>query len=338
MNEPETFLACGGSSEAEAVAKIVAEHICPITLSPASGQVIAVPKGFEIKSVKPLLDEYLTQPERRKGTATLQDLDSFIAHGNRFKGADSALFAVADRQAPSIRCVFDYHPANDKHDDARHGEHQAVHKFPLSDEWKAWMKADGEVMEQVEFAAFLEERAIDIIAPPANLLKLDPGTGEIYGREVGEADAGGSFGPRTPDEELAHLVRLLGGTIATPSRMVQLSRGLEVYEQARAKQDVNLSSGERTIAFSAEHLDGEGEKIAVPNLFLIAIPVFLNGPRYRMAVRLRYRLSGGTVKWFFEVYRHEQVFDHAFSEAAEKARLETGLPLFLGTPEMNTRS
>jgi hypothetical protein len=48
----------------------------------------------------------------------------------------------------------------------------------------------------------------------------------------------------------------------------------------------------------------------------------------------------GTMHTFAEflAYLEDGKTSQDLGEAAEKARLETGLPLFLGTPEMNTRS
>jgi len=63
------------------------------------------------------------------------------------------------------------------------------------------------------------------------------------------------------------------------------------------------------------------------------IPVFVAGPLYCMAVRLRYRLRAGAIEWFFELYRSDLVFESAFKEACEEASNSTGVPLFLGSPE-----
>jgi hypothetical protein len=56
----------------------------------------------------------------------------------------------------------------------------------------------------------------------------------------------------------------------------------------------------------------------VPNLFLIAIPLFVNSWVYRIAVRLRYRKNGGKVVWFYQLYRHDLTFQKAFEEHARR--------------------
>lgn len=269
-------------------------------------EVAEVPEGKKLVSLKQFQDEYRTAPERRKGTASLKDLASFIAHTKRFSDDDSALFANNDPEKPSLTCVFNYH--RQKHDgDPRFSDHKAYYAFPLSDEWQAWNKKNGSGnrMSQIDFAEFLEDRISDVIQPD----------------------------PEKMDEKLKDFARLLGGDFASPSKLVELSRGLAVHEGAQVKNAYNTSTGEGSIQFVTEHKDANGQPLKVPNLFLIAIPVFKAGPLYQIAVRLRYRLQAGTIHWFYELYRTDKVFKHAFDEACEVAKNETSLPLFIGSQE-----
>lgn len=254
-----------------------------------------------------MFSDYLKAPRRRQGTATLTDLDSFIAHVKRFMDSESALFAIDDRSAPSIEAVLNYHHAGPAANAAtRFGDHRSRHAFPLSDEWTAWTEADKKVFPMGEFAAFLEDRIIDVIVP-----------------DVGE----------TLPDDLARFIAICGGNIATPTKLVELSRGLKVNENAVVREAINLSSGEGQIAFKVEHTGDNGERLNVPGLFLIGIPVFKGGVPYRLAARLRYRKTGEGLKFFFELWRADRVFDHAFREACHRAQSETGLPLLFGKPE-----
>jgi uncharacterized protein YfdQ (DUF2303 family) len=271
-----------------------------------STEVLIIPKGLEVHSVKQYLDEYLNKPERRKGTARLTDLNSFKAHVNRFKDIDSTLFADNRVVSPSISCVFDYHRQGAE-GSPRFGEHRAFYAFPLSKEWQAWTKINAQEMGQGDFAEVIENRISDVIAPSENTF--------------------------SQNEHLKNLADLLGGSFASPQRLVELSRGLSVRSDDRVQQATNLSTGEAVIQYTSEHKDHEGQPLKVPNLFLIAIPVFESGPLYQIAVRLRYRVRNGGIKWFFELYRTDKVFDHAFDEACKDAATETGLPLFIGGPE-----
>lgn len=262
-----------------------------------------VPEGKELTSLKSILDEFRLLPDRRRGTAHLRDAESFVTLANRFKSADSAIFADPNRAAPKLVAVFDYHPAGGEATKADWLKHFASYAPPLSDEWKAWNGKNGSSMQQADFAAFIEERVTDLIVP-----KLD-------------------------DPRLKTYADLVEGVWATPSQMVQLSRSLTINVESVVKNAQTLNSGEVSIIFEEIHKDGAGEPLKVPTLFTIAIPVFYAGDLYRIAARLRYRRNGGTISWSYQLVRPDLVFDDAFNGIVEKARADTGLPVLLGTPE-----
>ncbi len=251
-------------------------------------------------------DQYRDAPRRRKGRATLLDLASFIEHTNRFKDGDSLVFANNDRRSPTMTAVLNYHRAGSDAD-PRFGDHRGFFAFPLSDEWKAWSGVDGEAMKMRDFAAFLEDRIIDVL----------PVT------QVGFND------------EQQRFVDALGGNrrIADPAKLMELSTGLQVFENSEVSSAVKLASGEASMTFTSQHVDAGGGQLNVPSMFVIAIPVFTNGPAYQVVVRLRYRKVGADLLFFTEMWRTDRVFDHAVDEAVEKVKADTGLPVLLGSPE-----
>lgn len=328
----------GAGSDAAAIIEFAKEHASPEVLAitwPAgvhSPELLIVPQGFRTESVKKYLDEYRERPERRRGLATFDDLDSFIAHSNRMKDAHSAMFAIRDREKPRITTVLDYHELRDEETREglpRFGEHRSLYAPQTSDEWRAWLKMDGEPMSQGDFAAFIEDRIVDVVSPPI-----------AYAAWRAQAEATTPEGeplPEDPDAAIRDFAEKVGGSWADAQRLMALSRGLQINADERVKQTVNLSSGEGQIQYESTHKDGAGEPVKVPNLFAIGIPVFRFGPAYRLAVRLRYRLRAGALVWFYQLYRPDVTFDHAFGEACERARTETGLPLYLGTDECRPR-
>lgn len=272
----------------------------------AKAEVLVLPAGKTAHSIQKYVDENRTQPKRRKGQATFFDLKSLIIHINRFKDINSVLFANNDRDKPSLTVVYDYNEAGTYQDaKPRFGEHSGYYAFPLSDEWNIWQANNKKPMSQYDFAVFIENNLSDIISPQDDITS----------------------------DKIKEFAELLGGTFASPSRLVALSKGLEINEGNKCKQDVNLSTGEKTLYFTSEHTDAAGAPIKIPNLFMIAIPVFVAGSLYQIAVRLRYRLSGNTATWFYELYRDDKVFEHAFDEAAKNASDATVLTLFVGAPE-----
>lgn len=262
-----------------------------------------IPEGKTIESLREILDEYLITPRRRIGTANVRDVDSFIALVDRFKGENSAIFADPTRTSPHLVAVFDYHPKGDDATKADWLKHRAIYAPPLSDEWKAWSGKNGATMSQADFAAFIDERVGDLIVPA-----LD-------------------------DPKLKTYADLVEGTWASPSQMVQLSRSLQVNVESVVKNAQTLNSGELSIIYDEVHKDGAGEPLRVPTLFTIAIPAFYVGDLYRIAARLRYRVSGGKISWSYQLVRPDLVFDDAFNGIVEKAGSETGLLVLIGTPE-----
>lgn len=301
-------------TETEAVADILrqGERIpreVAITRGDASSaSVLMVPNGqggYQLESVRKHLDEYLTAPERRKGTAVMLDLDSFIAHVNRFKDGGSVIFADdEDKTAPNLLAVIDYHPEGFG-SPPRFGGHRTSHAFPVSEEWTAWNEKHEVEMNQSTFAHFLDDRIADI-CDPANA-----------------------------DEKDVKILQTLGARFGSPAEILQLSRGLEVRAAHKFLEKVNTSSNELAMQFESTHTDAAGAPLTIPTAFLIRLRVFDRGALYTQAVRLRYNIDANRTKvtWFFSLVRPEIVFENAFKMACEQVATQTGLPLLHGKPE-----
>ena len=305
-----------------AVAKFLTTYLEPrvVEVTPArfgeaeTVPVLLLPTGMTAHDYRPLVEAYRGHPDRRRGSAKVEDLESFVAHANRHKDQNSAIFADPTRAEPKLTTIFNYNLRGEEvgFEDAmaRFGDHRLIYAPKKSDEFKAWEAVNNEGLDQLSFAEFIEDRITDIIAPP----DFD-----------GEESEYNAF--------LKEFSDLIGGDFASPSRMLELSRGVKINADHRVKQLVNLASGEGQIHFSEEHKDESGAPIKIPNLFLIAIPIFYNGPAYRIPVRLRYRLIGGGIKWAFQIYRIDRAFDAAFDGIRKTAEAQIELPIFLGTPE-----
>lgn len=292
--------------------------------STLSADIMLVPEGLKAISLKDFRDQYRTRPERMRGTAIVTTPDTYHELTARHATPDSAIFALADRTHPALTTVIDYHQRSDVIGTAKHrceladfGQHRVHYPLVLSDQWRAWREVNGKSLDQATFAALLEDRALDLAPVPE---WLRPGT---------------DTAPTAPgDIRLRDAVARLTRTVAGPERLLELSRGLDLTEKSEVVQRVNLDSGETAFTFKSEHRDSAGDRVQVPNLFLIAIPVFQNASAWLMAVRLRYKLSGQRVTWSVAMMRHEETFDAAIAELASRAAQETGLPLYYGQPEM----
>ena len=263
-----------------------------------------VPQEMSVVCLKSTIDKYATKPERRRGTASADRLESFVDLTNRSKDKDSVIFAHGKINGKSIEArltaILDYNIASTENNDARFGEHRIVYDFPVSKEFKAWMALDGDFMEQEEFAFFLEDKI--------NQLSV-------------------------PNDEDKAVVQGLTPVFADPIQMLELSKGLELRSQEHVRKSFKTQTGETQIQYSNEHSDGDGQPLIVPNFFVVNIPVFEMGGRERIVVRLRYRVKQGAIKWVYDLYRPEDVFDAGFEGACEMAREKTELPLYIGQPE-----
>lgn len=106
-----------------------------------------VSEDFSVTS----LEKFQVVPARIRQNVVLKTEQAFIDYANKFKVTGSAVFSDLDKL--QISAVFDYHPAADK---PRWGDHTATYSCPFSKDWKAWDGKNKIPMNQLEFAAFLE--------------------------------------------------------------------------------------------------------------------------------------------------------------------------------------
>lgn len=264
-----------------------------------------------------------TKPARRKGTARLANLTSLIDWANRFKDSESVLYAAPDMTAPSLTCIADYHHSGPSDTDptgadwtARHCHHRAIYDFPLSNEWLAWTGVDGKALEKDDLGEFIEAQAKDIMDPtPAILKAVDTDKCEKW------------------ETRLIATARQIEGRYGQLHQLLAMSRQFQVHESSNLTVKTNRDTGEQEIQFVNEHRAPDGTPLRLPNLLIVAIPVFQGGAPYRMPVRFRYRKQGGSVKFFLSIYNPEKAFESAFDEACAIAQSQTDLPLFFGAPE-----
>lgn len=254
--------------------------------------------GGKVESIKRQIEDYRLTPERRRGTATVTTLKSFTELVNRHKDEGSAIFGKTSWPEPKLTAVIDYHSVDKT---ARRGEHRIVYPFPLTDEIKTWIDLNGKMMEQADFAAFLEEHAAELAAP---------------------------F-----DGEKTEYEHLFKERFSNPIELIELSRHLEVFVGAKVKRAERLQTGERTVEFVEEHQNASGEKVDIPGIFMVAVRAFMDGEPVRIPARLRYRLSGGTIKWFYQLYRWEFFLRERVQQDLDEAGKDTELPTFEGNPE-----
>jgi uncharacterized protein YfdQ (DUF2303 family) len=269
-----------------------------------TGLVKVMPDGRVEALGEHVFDAFRPRPKHKTGTAHLKRVESFVDLVNYQKTDTSALFANDETERPAITCVFDYNDV----DLPNFGQHRATFAFPLSKEWKAWTGANGKQFTIADFGRFLEDHFVDVQT--------------LDGTEALSANLN------------AIIAKDGASKVAGAMRLLELGRGLTIHEKSVISESRNLATGEGELIFQTENVGANGEKLNVPSLFVIAIPVFQRGDAFRIAVRLRHRVNKESgAKFWFELWRHDEVFDIAYAEACEAARDGTGLPLYFGAPE-----
>lgn len=312
LSAPAAFAGAIEGPAVERIAELAREASEPkVLLLPTKGLGRDLPENVPVlwdrhdQVVIPVLEHIhaAKPPMEREGTAKVETLASFISLVNRHKDEGSAIFAASSWPNPKLTAVIDYHDV--KHA-ARRGKHRVIYDFPITDEFSAWVNRDGKEMSQVEFATFLEEHAGELTAP--------------YDAEAN------LYGPRFKSR------------FANPNELIDLSRELEIFEGAQVKQGARLQSGERQVIFTTEHTNANGDPVDIPGLFMIAVRPFLEGDcpvePARFVGRIRYRIKGGAIVWFYQLYQWKEVLRERVHLDLARAAKETELPVFEGTPEM----
>lgn len=309
-------------AEAEAVAEIAA-RFAPAEVaatSPFEGdhtaQVFVIPEGMRLESTARFLDEVRVHPRRRQGTAVLLDASSLVEYVVMFKSQDSRIYATApgydalNERAPytagQLLAVIDHHKAGFEGQPDWQA-HRAQLPLPLAPELTRWLDRADTPLGQAEFAEWLEDRGDDVVPTlrPEDLAAY-PGT--------------------------KTLIDDLGVTVAGRATLRLLAQGLKVNVGRKVETRYDPQTGETVAQFAEEHAGEGGERLKVPGAFLVKLPLFRHGEWYLLLVRLRYRPTPAGIVWAFSFHNLSAAIDNAFQALVDRVALDTGLPVWLGTP------
>jgi hypothetical protein len=125
-----------------------------------------VPPGWNFGATD--LEAYLPRPRRPHGEVQLLDTPSFIHHVDRLRTADTVVYVdyrpdFHRSGGPRAIAVFNDH--EDNCHAAGWRDHRAVLEWSYSPEWAAWTGIDGQLLDQVTFAEFVEDHLREIASP-----------------------------------------------------------------------------------------------------------------------------------------------------------------------------
>jgi uncharacterized protein YfdQ (DUF2303 family) len=134
------------------------------------------------------LEHRLASPQRATGTHAPGDLASLIRLVKDLDATDTATVWVHPTSG-RVEAVFDDHGK----DGTGHGEHRAVLRLEKTPAWEAWLKYDGRLLPQQDFAEHVEARIPDIASPDGATLM------EIIGTLSGKTSVNWRSGQRLQD-------------------------------------------------------------------------------------------------------------------------------------------
>lgn len=131
----------------------------PKPVEPGSIYLVATANG-DVKTID-LYDAHRPTPARKTGTTTVRDAASFAAFWAKHSDNTSEVYADADRLSVTAVLNADSPTAADW------GDHRLRLELRETDAWKQWAANDGKLLEQEQFAEFIEDHLPEILDPAA---------------------------------------------------------------------------------------------------------------------------------------------------------------------------
>lgn len=106
------------------------------------------------------LERLLPRPTRARGNTTVRDLASFIMLTKEQISRDASGVKIYSSDKPAYFIAV----LNSHAKEPGWGDHRISYTCPIAEEWTTWEKSSGSRKSQVNFAEFIEDNALDIVA------------------------------------------------------------------------------------------------------------------------------------------------------------------------------
>lgn len=120
--------------------------------------------------------------------------------------------------------------------------------------------------------------------------------------------------------EFAEFVEQNLKDIVTPSggELMQVALELRVHKTASFQSDIRLDNGQVQLRYEEEIKgDTKQKDLIIPIELKLALPVFVDGPRYELFARFRYSMTDGKLKMGFQLIRPKDVYNAAVKEVTK---------------------
>lgn len=131
---------------------------------------LVVPAGFTHKEITDLVEKANPNPNRKRGTVALSDIDSFNTYVSG-QGNPVHTLIYADPDARTLTAVMNDHEDSDAAGSAAGWrDFRAIYTAELSREFSNWFKNNKQMKEQEDFAVFVEDNIADVVEPSGEVL------------------------------------------------------------------------------------------------------------------------------------------------------------------------
>lgn len=97
------------------------------------------------------------------------------------------------------------------------------------------------------------------------------------------------------------------------------------------KSKYSLADGRIQMEYAENKIDSGTKHMDLPALFVINIPVFLNGPMIKIGISIRNRIREGKLVLWFEIKQPHKIMELAFRDIVSSVKEATGRDILLGT-------
>jgi uncharacterized protein YfdQ (DUF2303 family) len=141
-----------------------------------------------------------------------------------------------------------------------------------------------------------------------------------------------SSGTRYEQAAFAEFIEKHQGQVTMPTgaELLELVTTLEGSTEARYTQIINLENGRKRACYERDvtlkgNTGTESKTVDFPNQLLLALPPFEGGATYKVAARMRYRLSNGCITFWYELVDPVLILRDAVKESLGKIAKELGI-------------
>lgn len=254
---------------------------------------IVVPDNYQVKNITADIEAAAIHPRRKTGTIQLADVSSFATFVSHQGDPDSTYIYANPDTRTLIAVLNDHEIGADTAATSLPGrrDFRASYQAEYSREFANWLAKNGTPMDQETFAVFLEDNIADI-APPTE------GSGHPSG-----------------------------------DTLLAVALTLQAKTEVEFKSHKRLDNGAGQLLYSEElraTAGGDGT-LEIPRNFAIGVRLFKNGEGFKINARLKYRLGGGKLKFWYELDRPENAVEAAFQSYIDAAA-NSGFTVLMGKP------